>query len=733
MMKDYPSISERALTVVANFLLFYACFYLSTEQFIPSSGLESLWLLSGISLWLFSLLSSPWFRPPRDTFANAVTALILLTTAGLTGSAAEQSSLVALRYVGISWAVAMAGISLVAMIRYDRSPLDPPGKLLNRLCDTLGRGEIVYTPPALICILGGFPNSSGTTAALLILWIVMVVVRPVELGLSLYRHLRTDLSARTLVPQVGTIERIDHPNIVRVKLLRSGSWKSGALHIAAMPDGDQQYLLALFTQMQGTEVVGTGICVAKVAEPIVSGAGCVHESHDYEKTREFIANLSGVRGAEIAGFTVEQSSIGKIWFESSENLDLAEGEVVFTRIRGSQIFFQIVEAQTAEETFDQNPRGTHIVRAAQLGAYSAERGFVKFPWLPNMNMPVFRSGEMAFEATILNNRQFIIGTVPSTNIGVAVNVDDLITYHTAILGVTGTGKTELALTVIREAITKGSKVFCVDFTGEYRHRLADLNPTFPALPPKAVAEFDAKLFAVETGAYGAGNEKKDLDAFLKTIRNDVAIAVDTFLKSDEQQLAVLELSELSSSRASIRVTEVYLSSIMEWARANRRARQIMLVLEEAHTIIPETFSAGFDANTQYVVNRIGQIALQGRKYGVGLLVVSQRTALVSKTILSQCNTFFAHALIDQTSLNFLESVFSHDHVKVIPNLRFLEFLAFGKAVQVERPILLRREFDPAKKAASEALNQPLATSSPANAAEGIVVTAPMAELAKGKE
>jgi uncharacterized protein len=119
--------------------------------------------------------------------------------------------------------------------------------------------------------------------------------------------------------------------------------------------------------------------------------------------------------------------------------------------------------------------------------------------------------------------------------------------------------------------------------------------------------------------------------------------------------------------------------------------------------------AGFDYDTQWVVGRIGQIALQGRKYGVGLMVVSQRTALVSKTILSQCNTFFTHSLIDQTSLNFLQSVYSEQHARSIPNLGFLEFLAFGKAVRSERPILLKRPFVQAKKDASEKLRQPLSS------------------------
>ena len=104
----------------------------------------------------------------------------------------------------------------------------------------------------------------------------------------------------------------------------------------------------------------------------------------------------------------------------------------------------------------------------------------------------------------------------------------------------------------------------------------------------------------------------------------------------------------------------------------------MIVLEEAHTIIPEVFGAGFDYDTQWVVGRIGQIALQGRKYGVGLMVVSQRTALVSKTILSQCNTFFTHSLIDQTSLNFLQSVYSEQHTKSIPNWDSLNFSPSAK-------------------------------------------------------
>jgi DNA helicase HerA-like ATPase len=322
-----------------------------------------------------------------------------------------------------------------------------------------------------------------------------------------------------------------------------------------------------------------------------------------------------------------------------------------------------------------------------------------------MNTPVFWAKARDFPAAILKPDEFVIGSVPSTNIGVSANIDDLVQFHTAILGVTGTGKTELALDIVREAVKNDFKVFCVDFTGEYKARLNDLNPLFPAPTPAQITDLEYKLFAVETTPFGAPAEKAALKTSLTQIRSSVETQVSGFLTGGER-LAILELTEISNTKATLRITEQYLSTIMAWARKHRQARKVLIVLEEAHTIIPETFSSGFDGDTQWVVSRIGQIALQGRKYGVGLLVISQRTALVSKTILSQCNTFLTHSLIDQTSLTFLESVYSAQHVRSIPNLGRFEFLAAGKAIKAERPILLGRPFDQAKKDASDALRRP---------------------------
>lgn len=700
------SLKQRTIVLLLNLAIFYIAFVAATSRWLPTGGLESVWLLSAAALWFLTLLSAPWFLPPRDSIANGIGALSVLVTIELAAVAHFQSELNVLRWIGVGYTAAIVILSLVALFLHDRPNPTPTSRLIYRTVGIFGRAEILYTVAALISIVGAYQANFGSMASLLLLWVMFIVAKPIEAIVSAVQTWRAEKAIKINEINVGTIDRIDHPNIVRIRLSAGANWRQNNLYVAAMPDGHQHYLVALFAQPQGIEVIGTGLCVATLAEPIVLSSGQVAHSHDTDRASEFIENLSGTKDAKLIGFIVENSTIGVINFEIAMASALEEGEVVFARIDGREVFYQILDAVTSEESFDQNPRGTHIVRAAQLGCYEIGKGFVKYPWLPAMNTPLFGAKSRNFEQGAIDPRAFPIGIVPSTNIALTANIDDLVEYHTAILGVTGTGKTELALDIVREAVARGTKVFCVDFTGDYRQRLANLNPTFPAPTQQEAEDLEAKLFAAETGAYGAGAEKKALKDAVDSLRVSATQQVEGFLAGNDN-LAILELREITNTKASLRLTELYLSTIMGWARNHRRARQIMIVLEEAHTIVPETGGAGFDYDTQWVVSRIGQIALQGRKYGVGLLVVTQRTALVSKTILSQCNTFLTHSLIDQTSLNFLESVYSAQHTRLIPNLPNLHFLAFGKALSAERPIMLRREFDQAKKDASDQLRQPL--------------------------
>src|SRR2546430_10232986 len=103
-----------------------------------------------------------------------------------------------------------------------------------------------------------------------------------------------------------------------------------------------------------------------------------------------------------------------------------------------------------------------------------------------------------------------------------------------------------------------------------------------------------------------------------------------------------------------------------------------------------------DFDSKGLVAKIAQIALQGRKYKVGLLVIAQRTATVSKTVLTQCNTMITLTCFDETSMDFLRNLYGETHTKLIPNLPPLHAVVFGKGVRSERPIVVEIPFDPVK-------------------------------------
>ena len=369
---------------------------------------------------------------------------------------------------------------------------------------------------------------------------------------------------------------------------------------------------------------------------------------------------------------------------------------------------QILDAQTSEESFERNPHGTHVVTAAQLGTLDVQGAFVKFAWLPEMNAPVFVPSQLleSAEREPPPDDELVLGVVPGTNISAKARLYELLEFHTAILGATGTGKTELVFDIIRKAFALDTKVFCVDFTGEYKERLKDIAPVAVGLRDEDNARMNDLVEGVETGEYSAAAEKEALANFVSGIKQHVEEQVSEFLVKDGPGLALFELEEIANTRATLRATELYLSEIFKWARKHRRARRVLLVLEEAHTVIPEFNFFGRDrGETVAVIGRMSQIALQGRKFGVGLLIVSQRTALVSKTVLSQCGTCITFSLVDKTSLEYLSSVYSEAHVNAIPNLLFLQALAHGKGISSERPVVFQIPFEQAKKDASEQLNQ----------------------------
>jgi hypothetical protein len=135
-------------------LIFYASLYAASGNLLPTGGLESVWFLSGLALWFLALLSAPWFVPPKDALANALAAMAILVTADLGGVGSLKPHLEVVRWIAVTYCmVTMAG-SVTALFIHDKNKRSPIGRFFFRVTDTFGQGELLYTPPALISIIG---------------------------------------------------------------------------------------------------------------------------------------------------------------------------------------------------------------------------------------------------------------------------------------------------------------------------------------------------------------------------------------------------------------------------------------------------------------------------------------------------------------------------------------------------------------------------------------------------
>jgi len=560
----------------------------------------------------------------------------------------------------------------------------------------LGRARVLYSLVFLYAVFSFYGTQSTKTAILVVFWGVFLAIWPLRLP-ELVSTLRF---RQPTTKSIGKVERTDEPDIVHVIIHAATDWNPESIKLLQQSDGIQRYVLPLFSQAADARVLGTGMCIADVSSPVPGlDPGYVYEVAGPRRSPEEL--LGAGEDSRLVGFVDKDSVMGRLRFHTWDPSECKEGMLIWSRVGKQRVYYQITEGTTEEEGLATNKHGYQVASASQLGLVNPERGFQKFPWLPAMNTPVFATPPR-FGAGVMHAApdEFQYGVVPGTELAVTGRFADLMEYHTAILGVTGSGKTELTFDLIRHAIGRDTKVICIDLTARYEERLSDLKPHNLSISPALSKELGDKLLDVETGKYGAGDEKKALKQFSDKLRADIDKYLQEFLLStDEDRLVgVITLDEISNTKATIFITELYLTALLTFARDQPdKCPRVLLVVEEAHTVMPEASTMGLaDFDSKGIVAKIAQIALQGRKYGVGLLVVAQRTATVSKTVLTQCNTIVSFSCFDDTSLRFLENFFGKTHTDAIPNLGFLQAVVFGKAINSERPIIVQIPYDERK-------------------------------------
>jgi hypothetical protein len=113
---------------------------------------------------------------------------------------------------------------------------------------------------------------------------------------------------------------------------------------------------------------------------------------------------------------------------------------------------------------------------------------------------------------------------------------------------------------------------------------------------------------------------------------------------------------------------------------------LLVVLDEAHLFLAE----GENNSASRVVQRI---AKEGRKYGVGLCVVTQRPTEIDSTVLSQCGSVIALRMTNGADRSKVSSALADDLGNlsaIIPSLRTGEALVIGETMPIPSRILFRK-------------------------------------------
>lgn len=128
-------------------------------------------------------------------------------------------------------------------------------------------------------------------------------------------------------------------------------------------------------------------------------------------------------------------------------------------------------------------------------------------------------------------------------------------------------------------------------------------------------------------------------------------------------------------------------TVQQWTDVEDR-HPIAVFCDEAHLYLPVTASDNMDERG---LRNFERIAKEGRKYGVSLVVISQRPADVSKTILSQCGNFIAMRLTNPEDQNVIRRLFPDnlgDFAEMLPILDVGEGLVVGDASLLPSRVIL---------------------------------------------
>lgn len=193
----------------------------------------------------------------------------------------------------------------------------------------------------------------------------------------------------------------------------------------------------------------------------------------------------------------------------------------------------------------------------------------------------------------------------------------LVGESVAVLGIKGSGKTNTAAVLIEELLAQSLPLTIVDIEGEYW----GLRERFEIVVAGRSRNVDLEVSPEQAGAIARFS-----------LLNSVSV--------------ILDLSEFSQDDM-MRFLLKYFKALWDASFDVRKPYEI--VLEEAHEFVPQ----GIRTPLKEVITRI---ALRGRKRGLGIIAVSQRSAKVEKDVLTQAAILFLHRVVHPIDVKVYQDI-----------------------------------------------------------------------------
>ncbi|MDD9868059.1 MAG: DUF87 domain-containing protein [Candidatus Campbellbacteria bacterium] len=679
---------NRFLAFVLFILALILLHYIFNGSILPSPETKNLWFYSGIFMIGFSILYiEPYYTSPRNVITNVIPLLLILFAI----RPFFNQDIIWWCAVIILSLLLLSSILALTFEDKEKSGNHKNNKISNALKNLVvlvGQGKILYSAVFLF-FLYDLPKN-GYTLILLILWAAILLIDPKKFHNSFSLDIK-----KSDKNQIGKIFGVQSKKIFLVKLFedRQSIRKFDLVQFKYSMQGSNDIIITgiifdtyLLDQERWIKVLQLNNGIQK--EPNLE-KNVVYKISDNIKNREKELKID-----DFVGVVIDGSNIGKIKFEySKKKEDLQEGDLLELNIGDEKLFYQVVSGTTHKERLEaRNEMGFIEGEAIQLGEWcDDELSFQKYGWVPPINTPIFMADTSDTKVNKFSYPDYKLGSIPKTSLPSVINLDEAISHHTALLGVTGSGKSFLAHEIINK-IKADTKVICVDFNKEF---ITTLTPA----PSNIIKDAEAKQIAEKinwinselekfSNQQDKGRIKKEQGEINKILKKEIEL----FFDDTSSNIKVFELPDLSNTTGILDYTRYFFKVLFEIAKERQRIKnpiKTCVVLEEAHTIIPEwNFMGSSDKTSQSLVNSIGQIALQGRKYGIGFLVIAQRTANVSKTVLTQCNTVICFQAFDETSFSFLGNYVGKEMVQTLPNLKQYHAIITGKAVKSNIPMII---------------------------------------------